>query len=396
MGTVGTLVEFFSEDTVNNVLGAFGFQPERLILILDEGRQKEAAYVNTLRAMACRLPHTAVTCYEADCTDPESISRALETLYSDYPDCVFDFTGGSEPVLLSAFVFARNHDAPMMHIDIRRKRLLSLHRCEALIAEFAFPQLTLEDYLNMNGAFVAGRGHQTLSADEENAVRRFCQLVLSNQAKWKEQCLFLQMAASKAGGLAVDSPLELHTAKGLAVPGDGEYLSRLEQIGMLRDFSVDKKRVRFTFPDDNVRHYLCDSGVWLELYTYLLLKDTGMFSCIRMSVRMGWGEERQQTRGTAYNEIDVIACSGTEALFISCKSGTPTASDLNEILVYAKKFGGNRAKAALVTSAEISVGFVGMRKRAQDLGTVIVDESDLRDGQAARLLLSLLEPGGTQ
>jgi hypothetical protein len=64
---------------------------------------------------------------------------------------------------------------------------------------------------------------------------------------------------------------------------------------------------------------------------------------------------------------------------------------MNEILVYARKFGGARAKAAMVTSSEISQGFVGLRKRAVDLGTVIVDESDIKDGLAQGMLLELLD-----
>ena len=115
---------------------------------------------------------------------------------------------------------------------------------------------------------------------------------------------------------------------------------------------------------------------------------------MRLSVRMGWGEEREQTKGTAYNEIDIIACAGITPLFISCKSGLPNPNSMNEILVYARKFGGVHAKAAMVTSSEISHGFVGLRKRAADLGTVIVDESDIKDGLAEGMLLALLDSKG--
>ena len=45
----------------------------------------------------------------------------------------------------------------------------------------------------------------------------------------------------------------------------------------------------------------------------------------------------------------------------------------------------------MVTSAEISHGFVGLRKRAADLGTVIVDESDIKEGLAQGMLLYMLD-----
>lgn len=87
----------------------------------------------------------------------------------------------------------------------------------------------------------------------------------------------------------------------------------------------------------------------------------------------------------------MVACAGITPLFISCKSGIPSAGSMNEILVYARKFGGPRARAAMVTSTELAWGFVGLRKRAADLGTVVVDESDIRAGRAQGMLLYLMD-----
>ena len=199
------------------------------------------------------------------------------------------------------------------------------------------------------------------------------------------------MAAARARDLTVDTALELRTADGVPVKGDGSYLMRLAQTGMLEEIRLEDDRVRFRFPEADIKHCLCDSGVWLELYTYLLLRESGRFSDVRLSVRIGWGQAKDQAAGTAYNEIDIIACAGITPLFISCKSGLPSPSSMNEILVYARKFGGARAKAAMVTSAEISNGFVGLRKRASDLGTVIVDESDIKEDLAQGMLLYMLD-----
>ena len=321
----------------------------------------------------------------------DSIRRALEELYRDHPDCVFDFTGGAEPMLLAAYAFAFRNDAPMLHINMESHTLVNIHKCEDLAKDFVFPQLTLEDHLNMNGAFLAGYGYKAPGAEWAGPIRKFCDLVLENQPKWKEQCLFLQMAAARAKDLQVDTGLEFRTADGVPVRGDGDYLTRLAETGMLEELCLENGRLRFRFPNPEIKHSLCDSGVWLELHTYLLLKESGRFSDVRLSVRVGWGQAEKQAAGTAYNEIDIIACAGITPLFVSCKSGLPNPGSMNEILVYARKFGGAGAKAAMVTSAEISHGFVGLRKRAADLGTVIVDESDIKDGLAQGMLLFMLD-----
>ena len=390
MKQVTTLVEFFSEKTIDNVLGAFAFMPQSLIFLIDSG-QHEAEIQATRKALERRLPHLKVGFYPTQDNQLDNIREALETLYREHPDCIFDFTGGAEPMLLAAYAFAFRNDAPMLHINMESHTLINIHKCEDLAREFVFPQLTLEDHLNMNGTFLAGYGYRAPDDRWAETIRKFCDLVLDNQPKWKEQCLFLQMAAARARDLQVDTGLEFRTADGVPVRGDGEYLLRLAETGMLEDAKLENGRLKFRFPNPEIKHCLCDSGVWLELHTYLLLKESGRFSDVRLSVRIGWGQAEKQTSGTAYNEIDIIACSGITPLFVSCKSGLPNPGSMNEILVYARKFGGARAKAAMVTSAEISHGFVGLRKRAADLGTVIVDESDIKEGLAQGMLLYMLD-----
>lgn len=387
---VATLVEFFSPNPIENVLGAFAFTPRRLVFLVGPGASQDAI-LSTQRALERRIPGIQIRFFSVPDTQLPSIVRTLEELWREYPDSVFDFTGGSEPMLLSAYAFAYQHDAPMLHINIQNHCFINIHRCEELAERFAFPQLTLEDHLSMNGTFLAGYGYPAPDPQWFSRIRAFCALVLEDQHRWKEQCLFIQMAAARSPGLTVDSEPELRTGDGARVSCDPSYLLRLTEIGMLSSAAMVGGHIRFTFPDLQLRRILCDSGIWLELYTYILVVESGRFSDVRLSVRMGWGQAEEQSHGTAYNEIDVVACAGITPLFISCKSGIPSAGSMNEILVYARKFGGPRARAAMVTSTELAWGFVGLRKRAADLGTVVVDESDIRAGRAQRMLLYLMD-----
>ena len=50
MNQVTTLVEFFSENTINNVLGCFAFSPRTLIFITDN-RLEDGQKQGTLRAV---------------------------------------------------------------------------------------------------------------------------------------------------------------------------------------------------------------------------------------------------------------------------------------------------------------------------------------------------------
>ena len=391
MKAIETLVELFCPEALKNVLPALAFRPQRLVMLVDIGAQYSPVYENTIRALRARLPELVISYFEADCNDPDSIAEALDALYAKYPEGVFDFTGGSELLLLSAFAFARRHNAPMVHIDLPRKRLMNLNGCEDLECGFAMPELTLADHLNMNGAFFDGVGHVLMAAEQEPAVRAFCRLVMGNQTRWRKQCNYFQAACAGLEGLQVDAPVQFVAANRSRVSCDVDYLYQLQDIGFLQNVERKNGRVRFEFAADIYRSYLTDVGVWLELYTYLMLRDTGAFKEIYMSVKVGWGDETDEIKGTAYNELDVVACNGLETLFISCKTSTPEPGDFNEIQVYAKKFGGRFGKAALCTSNELGHGFVGMRIRAKDLGAAIIDRSDLRDGRAVQVLKELIQ-----
>lgn len=391
MEKVDTLIELFCAETLKNVVPALALQPARLVMLVHTGAQYTDVYENTVRALRDRMPHLVISYFEADCNDPDSVREALEALYAKYPEGVFDFTGGSELLLLSAFAFARRKDAAMLHIDLLRQRLMNLNGCDALEGTFVMPELTLRDHLNMNGAFFDGVGHVLMEQEQEPAVRAFCQQVMRNQPRWRKQCNYFQAACSGLEGLDVDQPVTFIAANRSRVTCDVDYLYQLQDMGFLHSVQRDKGRVRFSFAADNYKSYLTDVGVWLELYTYLLLRDTGLFKEIYMSVRVGWGDESDEYKGTAYNELDVVACNGLETIFISCKTGTPEPGDFNEIQLYAKKFGGRFGRAVLCTSQELGRGFVGMHTRAKDLGAAIVDKSDLRDGRAVRLLQDLMQ-----
>ena len=118
MGKIGTLIELFCTETLKNVVPTLALEPEHLVMLVDTGAQYTDAYENTIRALRDRMPDLLISYFEADCKDPDSIREALEVLYAKYPDGIFDFTGGSELLLLSAFAFARRKDAAMMHVDV--------------------------------------------------------------------------------------------------------------------------------------------------------------------------------------------------------------------------------------------------------------------------------------
>ena len=99
---------------------------------------------------------------------------------------------------------------------------------------------------------------------------------------------------------------------------------------------------------------------------------------MRTSVVVDWQGGNQPDAVT--NEIDVMATCGVRPIFISCKTCDVKTEALNELAILRDRFGGQIARAAIVTA---------MRHRAMELGIDVIDLEDLQGPDPARRLKAL-------
>ena len=161
-----------------------------------------------------------------------------------------------------------------------------------------------------------------------------------------------------------------------------EALRDLAQIGLIRDLEIiPGEGVSFRFRDLQIRSWLRDVGSVLELYVWKACRDVCVFDDLHLSVVVDW-------EGTGHgcavtNELDVVATCGLVPLFISCKTCEIRTEALNELAVLRDRFGGQMARAAVVTSEQ---GSPLMRSRAAELGIDVIDRAEL---EPSRLHLRL-------
>ena len=147
----------------------------------------------------------------------------------------------------------------------------------------------------------------------------------------------------------------------------------LASIGLIRELQIGEEQVSFCFRDAQVRAWLRDVGSVLELYVYKACLDTGLFDDVRTSVIIDWESEKREN--AVSNELDVMCSKGVVPLFISCKTCDVKTEALNELAVLRDRFGGQMARAAIVTAER---GRAPMRNRASELNIQVIDLDDLR------------------
>ena len=163
----------------------------------------------------------------------------------------------------------------------------------------------------------------------------------------------------------------------------------MEDIGFLQGLSITPERVSFLFRDGQIRAWLRDVGSVLETYVYKACLDTGLFDDVRLSVIVDW--EGEEKKDAVSNELDVMCSRGVVPLFISCKTCDVKTEALNELAVLRDRFGGQMARAAIVTAER---GNIRMRNRASELGIRVIDLNDLKGGKLGARLKACMSGRG--
>jgi hypothetical protein len=84
---------------------------------------------------------------------------------------------------------------------------------------------------------------------------------------------------------------------------------------------------------------------------------------------------------------------GVTPFFISCKTCDVRTEALNELAILRDRFGGQIARAAIVTA---EYGGAAMRNRAAELDIQVIDLRDLAAGRIDRRLRSLVTSPGSR
>ena len=125
--------------------------------------------------------------------------------------------------------------------------------------------------------------------------------------------------------------------------------------------------------------------ITLELYVYKACLDSGLFDDVRTSAVVDWnGDEKDSP---VSNELDVMCTRGITPVFISCKTCMIRTEALNELAVLRDRFGGEIARAAIVTAEAAGAA---ARNRAAELNIRIIDLNDLKKGEIGQSIRRLM------
>lgn len=384
-----TLVELYdSKNIIDNILASYIFRPEHVVFLSD-GRSKSMTGIKELqKALTLRFPGMAFSCELL--RNSKQVPEVCGRLMALYPDPVFDLTGGQDPVSFAVAQFCHQRFRPCICIDWREKEILCSEAAQEYRRQFFMPQLTIDDILQANGAMVCRKMHQTPDKRRYDALLTFFEETLRRPKEWLSFCRYLQQTAAQAQRdghpLTIQGNGVITDRGGRMIQCHPDFANLAYQLGFLTQLEMKKTKVSLTFADETSLRYLTSQGTWLELYVYITAKKSGRFHDCQMSVVIDWDGVFQK-RDNVINEIDVILMRGIRPVFISCKTSVPTAENLNEIELYAKKLGGSQAVAMLVTTTSVQKEAPIVFHRAQELDVLLVEREQLLEPKGLTRIL---------
>ena len=386
-----TLVELFDERPLENVLGVEIFRPEKVIYICPEGTP-EHAEKQLSDYFAHRGVRTETEFLRVNVYDTQEILQVFRKVLQQYPESVMDITGGTDAVLFAAGLACAEAKIPVVTYSRTQNKFYNIQNAPSA---HAFPceiTFSVEDcFLMAGGSMRQGRVDNGILERYMKDIDPFFEVFLRYRRKWDRIVNYIQrISPAREDGsysLSVEGGYTVKGEHGARLDAPEDALRDLEKILMISGLEIiPGESVSFCFRDPQVRAWLRDVGSVLELYVYKACLDSGLFSDVRTSAVVDWNGDGKDH--AVSNELDVMCTRGITPVFISCKTCMIRTEALNELAVLRDRFGGEIARAAIVTAETAGAS---ARNRAAELNIRIIDLGDLEDGGIGQSIRSLMK-----
>lgn len=389
-----TLIELYDERPLENVLSVDVFRPETVIYICPDYIAADKSRLKILqRFFSGRGIYSKPVFFSTDIYSTGAIQKSFRDIISHYPDCAIDITGGTDDILFTAgMICAENPSLPVFTYSRKRNCFFNIKNAE-FAESLACPlRYSVEDFFVMvGGSMRSGRFDNSLLKNYLPYIEPFFRVYLKNRNQWVDFISYMQkVTASDPGGavkLNIKAPYQVNARQGHRISANEQILNSLKEIGFISQLQIsDEREISFRFKDAQVRAWLRDVGSVLELMTYKACLDTDKYYDVITSAVVDW--ETQRNHDAVSNELDVMATCGVTPVFISCKTCDVKTEALNELAILRDRFGGQIARAAIVTAER---GNSRMRNRAAKLGISVIDLDDLEEGRLESELKAIAE-----
>lgn len=365
-----TVVEIFDAVNLqNNILVSTILDVKRTIFLYEAGQ--EHLMPGVFAFLMEKNPAMQVETIMLNTRNAKSVIQNLfESLHRETVDVLVEINGGSSIIGNFAREACKKYGFPCVAADVENKFFIGVENAEEWEGEFFFPDLRFDEILMLQGRIFSRNMHMLADEKYYDRILVMSEYIFAHQSDIK---FFYDFLHRKSEGELSDGNLRIILHK---APNISERIIKiftmLESQGFIKNFEYENEKISFDCVELFVKEMLAVKGSWLEMYVYILAKQSGLFSEVYQSVMIGWDLE-MNPGFTVENEIDVVLMKKGTPIFISCKMTNPKPDALNEIYALANSFGGYGAIPVLTTSSDVRNRSRTLWGRSKEMGVEVLD-----------------------
>lgn len=363
---INILISQVDEHNESNILATKEFNPEIVYLIKDKSYQDKE---NTLKIY-----------YEKNFKNvkleflgmEEGNKSALEEIIDNVKEknVIVNLTGGKRINSLILLDICLKNKIKTLYIDIK-KQIMYEFKDHIVIYEKTFEDLDIDDIVKASGGKIVEDSSELCSKKD---LIYFAEQISNNLELWHKYKQQLYESSIFEHDKNEPQRIYIHTEtlENKEINLLDKILSKFKEMNEI-SYRKENDKITVNFNNNYLKAFIFKSGTWLEIETNKLINNIEEIDEAKNGVMFLWDDENQFVR----NELDVVAVKDSVPIFISCKdSDKYNEMALNELNVYATKFGGENAYKILVATKEPIKSPVKIRAKEMGIHLIIFDGNE--------------------
>ena len=363
---IDILINQVDEHNESNILATQEFNPSTVYFIKDKDSEEK---MKTLKLYYEKnFPKIKIEEFSVEEGDKERLEKIIKNIKDK--NVLINLTGGNKINSLILLEICIRENLIALYIDIKKKVMYEFKE-SIIIHKKTFEDLEIDDIVKASGGKIVEDSSELCNKKD---LIYFAEKISSNLELWHKYKQQLYDASIFEHDSMEQQRIYIHT-KAL----ENEEVNLLDKILLklkeMKEINYKKQddKITVNFNNDYLKAFIFKSGTWLEIETNKLINKIEEVDEAKNGVMFLWNDANQSVR----NELDVVAVKDSVPIFISCKdSDKYNEMALNELNVYASKFGGENSYKILVATKEPIKSPVKIRAKEMGINLIIFDGNE--------------------
>lgn len=375
---INILISQVDEHNESNILATKEFNPEIVYLIKDKSYQDKE---NTLKIYYEKnFKNVKLEFLDME----EGNKSALEEIIDNVKEknIIVNLTGGKRINSLILLDICLKNKIKTLYIDIK-KQIMYEFKDNIVMYEKTFEDLEIDDIVKASGGKIVEDSSELCNKKD---LIYFAEQISNNLELWHKYKQQLYESSIFEHDKNEPQRIYIHTEtlENKEINLLDKILSKFKEMNEI-SYRKENDKITVNFNNNYLKAFIFKSGTWLEIETNKLINNIEEIDEAKNGVMFLWDDENQFVR----NELDVVAVKDSVPIFISCKdSDKYNEMALNELNVYATKFGGENAYKILVATKEPIKSPVKIRAKEMGIHLIIFDGNEEKFIKAVKKIIN--------